>query len=352
MAEMIKSSLYLEDLDRIANMDLPWEKLEGKSLLLTGATGMIGSFMTDLLMLRNKKYDTGLQLFGVTRSEDRARQLEAEYGNDGFHALLWDVEKEPAFTGYFDYMIHGASNTHPLAYATDPVGTIRSNVLGLDHLLQYGVKEKPERLLFISSVEVYGENTGDKTYFSEEDLGYIDCNTSRAGYPESKRLCESLCRSYEKQYGIASVTGRLSRVYGPTMRKDDSKALSQFIKKAVMGENIVLKSEGTQFYSYSYVADAVAALLYLLLKGEKGESYNISDSASDITLKELAGKLAELAGTKLVFELPDALEKSGYSTATRAVLDGSKLRKLGFKASYSLEEGLEHTVKIIREMGL
>ena len=185
--------------------------------------------------------------------------------------------------------------------------------------------------------------------FEESYLGYIDCNTVRAGYPESKRLSESLCNAFSAQNGQDFVIGRFSRVYGPTMGIDDSKAIAQFIRKAAAGEDIVLKSEGNQLYSYTYVVDAAVAALYLLLYGKSGEAYNVADENSEITLKELAGILAEAAGSRVVFELPDAVEKAGYSTATKALLDTKKINELGWRAQTPIKEGLEKTVQILRD---
>jgi nucleoside-diphosphate-sugar epimerase len=145
------------------------------------------------------------------------------------------------------------------------------------------------------------------------------------------------------------VIPRLTRSYGPTMLMSDTKAISQFIRKAIAGEDIVLKSEGMQYYSYTYVADAVAGLLYVLLKGECGEAYNISDERSDIRLKDLAQLIAQTSGKKVVFELPDEVERAGYSTATVARLDGSKLKTLGFRAKYDIKDGIERTVQILKE---
>ena len=213
----------------------------------------------------------------------------------------------------------------------------------------YAVLCGAKRSVFLSSVEIYGENRGDTDKFSEDYLGYIDCNTLRAGYPEGKRAGEALCQAYIEKYGMDIVIPRICRVYGPSMLKTDSKALAQFIKKAAAYEDIVLKSEGTQLFSYCYAADVVFGLLLLLLKGEKGGSYNIADPRSDIRLKDLAAILAENAGKKVVFELPDEQERKGYSKATKALLDPSKINALGFKARFSVAEGLERTLEILRE---
>jgi nucleoside-diphosphate-sugar epimerase len=230
----------------------------------------------------------------------------------------------------------------------DPVGTITSNVFGLYHLLNLAAACKTQRVLFLSSVEVYGQNQYGLDSFSESDMGYIDCNTLRAGYPESKRVAESLCRAYEKMTGLDSVILRLCRIYGPTMPQNDSKALAQFIKNALNGEDIVLKSEGKQFFSYCYVADAVSAILTALLVGKNGEAYNVADPGSNIALRDLAKLIADANGVKVVFELPTADEKQGFSVADRAVLNPEKLNALGWRAVTGIEDGVDKTIKILK----
>lgn len=217
-------------------------------------------------------------------------------------------------------------------------------------MLDFSVKYDAKRFAFASSNEIYGENRGDQELFDENYCGYIDCNTMRAGYPESKRCGEALCQAYRHQKGVDIVIPRLTRSYGPTMLTSDTKAISQFIKNAVQGEDIVLKSEGNQYYSYTYVADAVLGLLTVLLKGESGEAYNIADISSDIRLKDLAGILANISGKEVVFELPDAVEKAGYSKATKARLDGSKIKELGWQPLYDIKTGLERTVDILKRL--
>ena len=247
-----------------------------------------------------------------------------------------------------DYILHLASNTHPMQYSTDPIGTITTNIVGVQNLLDFAVEHHTTRFAFASSNEVYGENRGDAEKFDEKYCGYIDCNTMRAGYPESKRCGEALCQAYKAQKGLDIVIPRLTRSYGPTLLKTDTKALSQFLHKGVAGEDIVLKSAGTQFYSYLYVMDSVSGLLTVLLNGESGEAYNISNDASDIMLKDLAAIIADYAGKKVVFEIPDAVESAGYSKATKARLDSSKLNSLGWKAKYDIKTGIVRTMEMLK----
>lgn len=342
---------YQSDITQACQTTLPWEQLNKKTLLITGATGMIASVIIDILMKRNKEHNQKTHIYAISRNEEKAKKRFAAYrGSTLFTYLSHDITSPLPDLGNIDYILHAASNTHPRAYATDPIGTITANVQGTYQLLDYASTHQCERFFFFSSVEIYGENRKDINKFDESYLGYIDCNTVRAGYSESKRLGEALCNAFASQKGQDFIIGRFSRVYGPTMSDQDSKAVAQFIRKAVAGEDIVLKSQGNQLYSYTYVVDAATAALCLLLKGESRSAINVADTASDITLKELASLLAEEAGTKVVFELPDKTEQAGYSTATRALLDGTRLELLGWMAHTPIREGLPKTLQILRNI--
>lgn len=341
--------LYIEDVKKVLELPLEWEAVKNKKILIAGATGMIGTFLTDVFMCGNRLKGLNCKIYAFGRNKKTAKSRFADYiSNPNFTFLEADINQ-----GLFpidenvDFVIHAASNTHPVAYATDPIGTITTNVIGTYHLLEFSASHNCERFVFVSTVEVYGENRGDTEYFTEDYCGYIDCNTLRAGYPESKRAGEALCQAYIKQKNMNIVMPRLARVYGSTMLTSDTKALSQFIKKGIAKEDIVLKSEGTQLYSYNYVADAVSAILYCLLKGETGHVYNVADKESDIRLKDLAKIIADHAKTNVVFELPDETEKAGYSKATKAVMDGEKLHRLGWQPMYDIVEGLKRTLTIL-----
>lgn len=325
-----------------------YDRLQNKKILLTGATGMIGKELIGILLRDNADLQTDIVAMG--RSGEKARERLGDFWeNPRFSFVEHDINmplgEKAAKIGHVDYIIHAASTTHPVAYATEPVETITVNVMGLHELLEYARACDVERFVFLSSVEVYGENRGDTDKFREDYCGYIDCNTLRAGYPESKRLGEALCQAYRRQYGMDIVIPRLSRVYGPTMLPTDSKAIAQFIKKAQAGEDIVLKSAGNQLYSYCYAQDAAEGILTVLAKGEDGEAYNISDKNSEITLKELAETIAGIAGTKVVFEIPDSTEQAGYSTATKAMLDAGKAEQLGWQAKVAMREGLARMIR-------
>lgn len=343
--------MYHEDLRCIAGLPLPWDKLAGRTVLISGATGMIGSSLADALMLKNRTEGLECRICALGRNQSRAEERFNRYWDDGlFRFIRCDItEPLPDIPGQIDYVLHLASNTHPMAYSTDPIGTITANIIGTNNLLKLAAEKRSARFLFTSSGEIYGESRRDVERFDEKYCGYIDCNTLRAGYPESKRCGEALCQAYIRQSGIDAVIVRLPRTFGPALLAGDSKAATQFIRKAVAGEDIVLKSAGSQLYSFAYAADAVAGLLYGLLNGVCGEAYNLADRRCDSTLKELAETIAGYAGTKVVFELPSDVEKAGYSTATKAILDGRKLEALGWKAQFDIGSGVRRTIEILKK---
>lgn len=350
--KIFENKAYIEDVERVSNLDLPWEKLENKSILISGATGLIGSCFIDVIMKKNEK-GLNCKIYALGRNKDRA-DARFEYCKDDnlFEFVPYDIN-QPLIRddlGTIDFVLHLASNTHPVQYATDPIGTITTNIFGTYNMLEFANKHNATRCAVASSNEIYGENRGDVEKFDEQYCGYIDSNTMRAGYPESKRCAESMCQAFIKQKGMDIVIPRLTRSYGPTMLMSDTKAISQFIRKGINGEDIVLKSAGTQYYSYTYVSDAVSGLLTVLLKGECGQAYNIADDASDIMLKDLAKTIADLSGTKVVFDLPDEIESAGFSKATKARLESAKLQKLGWRAYYDIEKGMAKNLKILGEL--
>lgn len=349
MSNIFKNARYRNELEKIIETEESIGELANKSILVIGATGMIGSYLIDTLMYANRRNALNVDIYAMGRSEERLIERFSDFlRDDSFKIIIGDVTDPLPESIKVDYIIHAASNTHPKAYATDPIGTIMTSILGTENVLKHALASGAKRTMFLSTVEIYGENRGDVDLFSEDYCGYIDCNTLRAGYPEGKRVSEALCQSYIAKYNLDIVIPRLSRVFGPTMLLSDSKASSQFIINAVNNEDIVLKSAGTQYFSYIYVADAVTALIHLLVAGKNGEAYNVAGGNDyDVRLKELAKRLADIGNSNLVFELPDETESRGFSKASKALLNIDKISATGWKPRFGFDEALMETVEIL-----
>jgi len=285
--------------------DFIGKSLSNKSILVTGANGLIGSYLVDYLSSIESK------VYAMSRSVEKLRK---RFGtNSKVIFIEQDLSQSFSLDTNFDYIIHAASNAHPIAYSQDPVGTMLTNFVGTLSLLKCA-KESNSKFLYC--------------------------------YPESKRAAETLCVAYSQQYGVTVNVARLCYVYGPTITDTNSRADAQFLRNALNKEDIVMKSEGSQRRTYCYVADCVSALLKILIDGQNGEFYNIANPDSIVSVKEYAQTLANISGVKLKFEVPNDVEAKGYSTFADSILCADKLCSLGWKAIYSIREGLEHTLKI------
>lgn len=336
---------YYDDVQEVSKLNLPWEKLSGCNILVTGATGLIGNCVVDVLMMHpNRDYS----VYALGRNTERMERLYDKYKKDGsFHVLLKDITNPLVCSVPFHFIIHAASGAAPSDFVNNPVEVMKANIIGLINLMDYGLNNCLKRLLFVSSGEIYGE--GDGRVFSEDYSGYVNPLVPRSCYPSSKRAAESLCASYISEYNADIVVARPCHVYGPHFTDNDNRVYAQFIRNILHDDYIVMKSSGEQFRSWCYVVDCVSALFYILLFGETCQAYNIADSSSNLRIRELAEIVSSVGGKKIVVDLPEASETKGYNTVTQSFFSTNKVEALGWKVSGSIRDKIQSTIEERKE---
>ncbi len=344
------SRLWQEDIDRVT-ADAPWlNELAGKSVLITGAGGLICSAVTDILIRCNEQNGSCIRILAAARSENKIKaRFGAFFERPYFKYLPYDAtEGTPASAEKADYIIHGAGNASPERIMKEPVETMLSNFSGLLGLLEYGRTNGTQRLLYISSSEIYGKKEGDEP-FKAGEYGYIDLLDPRSSYPVGKRAAETLCASYSYEYGLETVIVRPGHIYGPTASETDNRVSSRWPYAAARGEDIVMKSAGTQIRSYCYCLDCASAILAALIKGKSCHAYNISNPDSVISIRQMAEILAKSACVELKADLPSEKELKSFNPMLNSSLDATELLNLGWHGCFDAESGFAHTVQILKE---
>ncbi len=340
-----------DDLERITRADLPWQTFSGTTVLVTGGAGLLPAYLIETLIFLNRhRLQRSARIIALVRNAERARRRFQPYlANRELELVEQNVCEPLAHTGRLDYIVHAASPASPTSYLADPVGTLSANVLGTHHLLDAAQRLGVRTLLFFSSGAVYGNVAGKTDPIAEHDMGPLDPAGERACYEEAKRMGETMCVAWTRQFGLSTRIVRPWHTYGPGMRLDDGRVFADFVRDILNGGPIVLQSDGRARRCFCYLADATLAFFTVLLVGADGEAYNVANPDGESSIGELADRLATLYRHEGMTVRRALAESGADGPAQTPILPNMhKLQQLGWHAHWSLEAGFERTVRSYR----
>lgn len=335
------------DLERIVSCPLPWELLFGKTVLISGANGLVPSYILETLLYLNETESAGIHTVAMVRNYDRAlRRLGHLVDRSDMTLLVQDVRDTYRGPTTVDFVIHAAGQASPKFYGTDPAGTFSVNVFGTWRMLELAREARSTAFLFISSGEVYGQVQSLAVPVSETLFGPLDPLLVRSCYAEGKRAGETLCACWHSQYNVPTKVVRLAHTYGPRMDPDDGRVFADFVADLVARRDVVLKSNGSARRPFCYLADSTAGIFTVLLRGGKGEAYNLG-ADSEISILELANCLCSLfpeRGCRVVRREREPGDPYIPSPVFAGHFDLSKIKALGWQPTTGIEEGFRRTV--------
>ena len=345
---MILNYIIDEDAEQIIQENNGLKDFYNKNIMVTGASGMIGSYFIYTLVKLNEDYGANIKIIPLVRNLNKLN--EEILCKDYVFPVVQDVTEKIDCKYKIDYIIHAASPASPKIMKEKPVETNFANTLGTANTLMLARENNVKGYLFISSREIYGQPLENQEYFTEESFGFIDQLVPRNAYAEGKKAAENMCVGFKKEYGLNTKIVRLAHTYGPGMSIYDGRVQADFLKNLVNDENIVLNSDGSSVRTYTYVSDAVSAIFKVLLKSDD-IVYNISDERNEVSIRQLAETMVEISpkNLKLVFNIADEDKDSGYAPFKFGILSSEKIRKeLGWNAKYSVKEGFERTYEFLK----
>lgn len=348
---LYSSKTYLQDLDYTLSKTDLFSNFQNKSIFITGASGLIGSAVVDLLLRYSELHSGCITIFAGGRSESSFFNRFSKYKECSYlHFIPYNASSSNSLDFHADYIIHGASNASPSKIQDNPVETMVDNFCGLQELLNYAKNHNVKNIVFISSSEIYGSRySASSKPFHESEYGFIDLLNPRSSYSVGKRAAETLCASYAYELNLPVSIARPGHIYGPTAKADDNRVASSFAYAASSGIDLVLKSDGSQLRSYCYMLDCATALLTILLFGASSTAYNISNPDSIISIRTLAELYAKFGEVNLGFDHPSTKEQKAFNPMENSSLDSTLLESLGWSPLFDAPTGTAHTIKILQE---
>lgn len=343
------NTVLTQDIKQFADNFPLKDELRNQTIAITGATGLLGSCMTWCLLMLNRKHQLKLRVIAIVRNAEKARQMFGEE-TKSFGILTYDFAQHVPFDApeHIDSLIHFAAPTASKAFVEQPIETMNTVFFGTNSLLDYAQKTHLSSFVLASTLEVYGTIYDDSNALTEEKQGYLDPMATRSSYPLAKRAAEALCHNYASEYGVNAKVARLAQTFGAGVAIEDNRVFAQFAKAVIKQQDITLNTTGELSRSYCYTTDAVSAMLYIMLRGEAGEAYNVANEKSYISICDMAKIVLHrfYPQGKLIFNLQEGL---GFSPTTKLRLSTTKIEHLGWQATFSLEEMFNRLIKHLKE---
>ena len=344
------NNILKEDIQLFASRFALATELEGKTIAITGSTGLLGACMVRCLLALKTQRSVNLHIVAVARNMEKTVRLFGEEREE-LSYYQYDFSSTEPFQPKrkVDYLFHFAAPTASKDFVEKPVETMNTVYMGMQNILNYAEQAKLESLVFASTLEVYGTITDDSTPLTEDKQGYLNPMATRSSYPLAKRAAEGLCHNYAVEKQVKVKVARLAQTFGAGVSKQDNRVFAQFARSVIHNENIILHTTGELSRCYCYTTDAISAMLYILLKGEDGTAYNVANEATYISIRQMAELVAETFNPDHVHVVIDKQDGLGYSPTTKLRLDTQRIQTLGWTPYYNIKEMFHRLIASMKE---